>query len=242
MIRILKKEILGYFNSVIAYLVIGVFLVVMGLLVWVFPDTSVLSYGYADLDSLFSFGPYVLLFLAPAITMRLFADEEKLGTLELLMTKPLRDWDIILGKYISAILLLAFSLAPTLVYYFSVSSLGIPPGNIDTAGVAGSYIGLFLLGCVFLSFGLFASSLTSNQILSFIIGAFLSFFFYNGFDAISGLSLSPAIALMVEQTGILYHYQAMSKGLIDSQDLLYFIGLILVFLFLTKIKLGSRKW
>ncbi|MGE0930013.1 gliding motility-associated ABC transporter permease subunit GldF [Peijinzhouia sedimentorum] len=240
--RILAKELNAFFSSIAAYLVLGIFLVVTGLLMWVFPDTAVLSYGYADMSTLFTFGPYIFLFLVPAITMRLFAEENKGGTMELLLTKPLRDWDIIVGKYFAGIIIILVALIPTLIYYYSVYALGNPVGNIDSAGVTGSYIGLFLLAAVFCAAGLFASSLTENQILAFLLGAFLCFLIYAGFDGLSRMSLSGSAAYMMERIGILYHYEAMSKGLLDSRDIYYFICTILLFLFLTKMKISSRKW
>jgi ABC-2 type transport system permease protein len=149
MIHVLSKEFSSFLNSLIAYVVIGVFLIGMGLLVWVFPDTSILDYGYADMGTLFSLAPYVFIFLIPAITMRSFAEEKKAGTMELLLTKPLTNWDILLGKFFACFLLVLFSLLPTLIYYVSIHQLGNPPGNIDTPGVIGSYVGLILLGGVF---------------------------------------------------------------------------------------------
>ena len=167
-----------FMNSLIAYIVISVFLTGIGLLMWVFPETSVLDYGYADMQTLFTLGPYVLMFLIPAITMRMFAEEKKTGTIEMLLTKPLTDWDIILGKFLSGWLLVILAVIPTIIYYVSVYLLGNPPGNVDTAGVMGSYVGLILLGAVFTSVGLFASSVSSNQIVSFIIAVFLCFIIY----------------------------------------------------------------
>src|SRR6186713_1908660 len=201
MLQVLSKEFNSFLNSLIAYVVIGVFLVGMGLLVWVFPETSVLDYGYADMDTLFSFGPYVLIFLVPAITMRSFSEEKKAGTLELLMTKPLTDWDILLGKFLAGFLLVLVSLLPTLIYYFSIHQLGNPAGNIDTAGVAGSYIGLILLGATFCAVGILASSITPNQIIAFILAAFLCFILFSGFDSLSTLSLWSSYTLQVKQFG-----------------------------------------
>ena len=185
MIQVLSKEFNSFLNSLIAYIVIGVFLTGIGLLMWVFPETSVLEYGYADMETLFSLGPYVYIFLIPAITMRSFAEEAKGGTLELLLTKPLSDWDIILGKFLACFFLVLLSLVPTLIYYFSVYSLGNPVGNIDTPGVIGSYIGLILLGGVFCAIGVFASSVTNNQIVSFIVAAFLCYLLFAGFESLS---------------------------------------------------------
>ena len=242
MIRVLIKEINSFLNSLIAYIVIGVFLTAIGLLMWVFPETNVLDYGFADMDTLFSFGPYVFLFLIPAITMRLFAEEKKTGTLELLFTRPLSDWQIILGKYFAGFLLVVFSLVPTIIYYFSIYKLGQPEGNIDTAGVIGSYIGLFLLGGVFTAIGIFSSSITENQIVAFILAVFLCFFFYTGFSSLANIDVWGNASIYLEQLGISYHYTSLSRGLIDLRDVAYFISVIAFMLLLTNLKLGSRKW
>ena len=242
MIHVFLKEFNSFLNSLIGYLVVGVFLIAMGLLMWVFPDTSVLRDGYANMDTLFLVGPYIFIFLVPAITMRSFAEERKLGTLELLMTKPLRETDIILGKFLAAFLLVILSLIPTLIYYFTLYSLGSPKGNIDTPGVMGSYIGMILLGGIFCSIGILASSLTSSQVVSFIIAAFLCFIFYSGFDSAASLFNDGETSLLVKQFGIVYHYEAMSKGLIDSRDLIYFLSVGGILLLFTKVVLSSRSW
>ncbi|WP_224996446.1 gliding motility-associated ABC transporter permease subunit GldF [Cesiribacter sp. SM1] len=242
MIQVFLKEVNSFLNSLIAYIVLSVFLVGVGLLVWVFPETSVLEWGYADLETLFSFGPYVLLFLLPAITMRTFAEEKKAGTLELLYTRPLTDWQVILGKYFSSLFLLLLALIPTLLYYYSLSELGNPPGNIDTAAVAGSYLGLFLLGSVFAAIGVFASSLTENQIVSFLVALFLCFILYSGFSSLATIDVLSSSGYVVQQLGILYHYNALSKGLIDSRNVIYFLTVIVLMLMLTKLVLSSRKW
>lgn len=242
MIRVLAKEFNSFLNSLIAYVVIGVFLTGIGLLMWVFPETSVLDYGYADMDTLFSLGPYVFIFLIPAITMRSFAEERKSGTMELLLTKPLTDWDIVLGKFLACFLLVLFALIPTLIYYFSVSSLGNPAGNIDTPGVIGSYIGLALLAGVFCSVGIVASSITSNQIVAFILAAFLCFLVFLGFESISTLNVWSSNTLLIKQFGILYHYEALSKGLVDSRDVIYFISVGGLMLLISKTILSSRSW
>jgi ABC-2 type transport system permease protein len=242
MIHILSKEFSSFLNSLIAYVVIGVFLIGMGLLVWVFPDTSLLDYGYADMGTLFSLAPYVFIFLIPAITMRSFAEEKKAGTMELLLTKPLTNWDILLGKFFACFLLVLFSLLPTLIYYVSIHQLGNPPGNIDTPGIIGSYVGLILLGGVFCSIGIFASSITPNQIVSFIVAAFLCFIVYTGFDSIAMLDSVKDYALTVRQWGITYHYESISRGLLDSRDLIYFLSVTWLILFLTRIILAARTW
>ncbi len=242
MIHILSKEFSSFLNSLIAYMVIGVFLTVIGLLMWVFPETSVLEYGYADMDTLFSLAPYVYIFLIPAITMRSFAEEKRTGTMELLLTRPLSDWDIVLGKYLAGFLLVIFSILPTLIYYFSLRLLADPVNNVDTSGIIGSYIGLILLGGVFCSIGMLASSLTTNQIVAFILGAFLCFLFFTGFDSLAALNTWSAQALFLKQLGILHHYEAMGKGLIDTRDLVYFFSVVFVFLLSTKTVIGSRSW
>ncbi|TRX52005.1 gliding motility-associated ABC transporter permease subunit GldF [Fulvivirga sp. M361] len=242
MIQVLVKELNGFLNSFIAYIVISVFLTGIGLLMWVFPDTSVLEYGYADMETLFSLGPYVFMFLIPAITMRMFAEEKKSGTIELLLTKPLTDWQIILGKYFSGWLLVCLAIFPTLIYYWSVYQLGDPVGNIDTAGVIGSYIGLILLGGLFTAIGMLSSLFTSNQIVSFIIAVFLSFIFYSGFQSLAAINVWGDWSPILEEFGVLYHYNALSKGLIDTRDVVYFGSITAFMLVLTKLILGSRKW
>jgi ABC-2 type transport system permease protein len=242
MTQIFAKELISFFNSLVAYIVMVVFLTGMGLLMWVFPETSVLDYGYADLETLFSLGPYVFMFLIPAITMRSLAEEKKTGTIELLLTRPLTDWQIILGKYLACFAIVLFCLIPTLLYYFTVYKLGNPVGNVDTAGVIGSYIGLALLGGVFVSIGIFASSITSNQIVSFILAVFLCFIFFSGFQSIASVNVWGSTAPLIEQLGILSHYQSMSRGLLDSRDLLYFMSVVGLMLLITRTVLGSRQW
>lgn len=242
MIRILLKEINVFLNSLIAYIIIAVFLTGIGLLLWVFPETSVLDYGFADMGAFFSLCPYIFMFLIPAITMRMFSEEKRGGTMELLLTRPIRDIDIILGKYIAGVLLVAFSILPTILYYFTIRYLGNPVGNIDTPGVIGSYFGLFLLGAVFTSIGIFSSSFTENQVTAFIIAVFLCFFLYFGFNAISTIGIFSNISDLIDQIGILYHYNSMSKGLIDTRDLIYFLSVISATLLFANLILGSRKW
>jgi len=242
MIRVFAKEFNGFLNSLIAYIVIGVFLTGIGMLMWVFPETSILDYGYADMDTLFSLGPYVFVFLIPAITMRSFAEEKKMGTMEFLLTKPLSEWGIIIGKFLACFALVAVAVMPTLIYYCSVYLLGEPVGNVDTPGVIGSYIGLLLLGGAFCSIGVFASSITPNQIVSFVVAAFLCLVFYSGFDSFSSLVAQGAWALQIKQFGILEHYGSMGRGLIDSRDVLYFLSITGLMLLLTKTILSSRQW
>jgi len=237
------KEINSFFGSLLGYIVIGVFLAINGLFLWVFPtDFNVLTMGYATLDGLFRLAPWVFLFLIPAVTMRSFADEKKAGTIELLLTKPLSDFQIVFAKYLASTVLVLFSLLPTLVYLFSVHQLGNPPGNLDWGATIGSYIGLLLLAAVFVSIGLFSSSITDNQIISFILGLFFSGFFYFGFESIYSLSLFGKADLFIRNMGIYAHYLSISRGVIDSRDIIYFISIITLFLLFTKVSLQSRKW
>ena len=242
MIQIFIKEIHVFLNSLIAYIIIAVFLTGIGLLMWVFPETSVLEYGFADMSSFFSMCPFIFMFLIPAITMRMFSEEKRGGTMEILLTRPIMDIDIILGKYLAGVFLVTFSILPTLLYYFTIWYLGNPVGNVDTAGVVGSYFGLFLLGAVFTSIGIFSSSFTENQVTAFVIAVFLCFFFYFGFNAISTVGLFSGNADLIDQIGILYHYNSMSKGLIDTRNLIYFLSVISAMLLLTNLILRSRKW
>lgn len=240
--QLYKKEINSYLNSLIAYIVIAVFLTSIGLLMWVFPDTSILAYGYADLYTLFSLTPYVFMFLIPAITMRSFAEEQKAGTMELLLTQPITDLSLILGKFFSTWTIVFFALLPTLIYYYSVYQLGSPVGNLDSAGIAGSYVGLLLLGGVFSSIGILASSLTDNQVVAFILAVFLCFLLYSGFNSLAALEVWDSSSFFIRKLGILHHYDAMSRGLIDSRNLVYFLSVISLMILLTRLKLSSRKW
>ncbi|MGB0523842.1 MAG: gliding motility-associated ABC transporter permease subunit GldF [Flammeovirgaceae bacterium] len=241
-IGIFRKELNNAFSSLVAYIVIIVFLIITGLFVWVFPQTSIIEFGFSNIDPLFNIAPYVYLFLIPAITMRAFAEEKKAGTMELLLTKPLTDWQIILGKYFANFLLVIFALLPTLIYYYSVYRLGSPEGNIDSAAVVGSYIGLFLLGAVFTAIGIFASSITDNQIVAFILAVFFCFVLYEGFTSLSAIDTWGEFSYFISQLGIDYHYNSVSKGLLDSRNFIYFLSVIVIMLQCTKLKLGSRKW
>lgn len=243
MYTLFKKEISGFFSSITGYIVIIVFLIINSSFMWIFPGSNnVLDGGYATLDSLFTIAPWVFLFLAPAVTMRMFADEKKSGTIELLFTRPLSDFQIIFSKYLAALLLVIFSLLPTLIYYYSVYKLGNPVGNIDTGGTWGSYIGLFFLGAIYVAIGVLSSSFSDNQIVAFIIGMLLCFVFYIGFDYISAVPVFKSFDSLIINFGINEHYKSMSRGVIDSRDIVYFISVIAFFLLVTKTVLQSRKW
>ena len=243
MFSIFQKEINTFFSSLIGYITIGTFLVLLGLMMWVFPDTNLLDYNYATLDQLFEIGPLIFMFLIPAITMRTFSEEQQTGTIELLATKPLTDWQIVLGKYFAAWLLVAFAILPTLLYYYTIHQLGAPVGNLDAGAIAGSYIGFMLLGGAFVAIGIFCSSLTNNQIVAFILATFFCFLFYYGFYFFSKLPIFIGkFDNVVQMIGIDYHYASISRGVIDSRDVLYFLSLILSFLVLTVTSIGRRKW
>ena len=242
MYSIFKKEIRSFLSSLIAYVVIIVFLLIVGLFTWVFADGNILAQGYASLDILFFMAPWIFIFLISAITMRSFSEEINQGTFEILSTKPITDFQIILGKYLAAVCLVAFSVLPTLLYFYSVYQLGLPKGNIDMGAPWGSYIGLILLGGCYASIGIFSSAATSNQIVAFVLGMFLCFFFYVGFQQISNLSLFGGWDSFIQNLGIQYHYDSISRGVVDSRDLVYFGSLISFFLGLTYIVLDSRKW
>lgn len=243
MFPLLRKEVSGFFNSFTGYIIILVFLVSNSLFMWIFKGPmNILENGYASLDTLFLMAPWVFLFLVPAITMRMFSDENKSGTIELLLTRPVSDNRIILAKYIAAMILITLALIPTLVYYWSVSRLGNPQGNLDTGAIWGSYLGLLLLSGIYAAIGLFTSSLSDNQIVSFVIAVLISFFFYIGFDSITSLDLLGRFDNILVKMGINDHYQSISRGIVDSRDLIYFFSISGIFLLMTRLVIQSRKW
>ena len=243
MLAIFIKELNSIFSSLIGYLAIGAFLLITGVLVWVLPQFSILELGYSSLEPLFNLGPWIFLPLAPAITMNMFSEERQSGTLELLNTKPLTDRNIIGGKYLAALVLIVFSILPTIIYYFSVSWLAVEGVRPDTGGILGSYIGLFFLAATFVAIGLFASSLTDSGVVAFIIAIVLCLIFYWGFNGLSRLPIFFGKSDdLVQSIGIQYHYEGMSRGAIDTRDLLYFLSVIALFLGATQLSLSSRKW
>jgi ABC-2 type transport system permease protein len=237
---ICKKEWQQFFSSLTGYIALAVFLLINGLLLFVFPDSNILDFGYASLGSFFSLAPWVLLFLVPTVTMRSLADEYKQGTFELLSTLPLKPSQIVWGKFFGALLIVVCALVPTIIYAVSVQQLSIT-GGIDIGATAGSYIGLIFLGAVFTAVGICASSFTQNTVVAFIAGAFVCFLLYNGFDAISKLPVFNAGAdYYIEMLGINFHYRSISRGVIDLRDLVYFISIIVFFLFITQRNLVRR--
>ena len=238
MIAILKKEFNSFFASTIAYLVIGVFLLINGLFLFIFKDDlNILNAGFADLNPFFYLAPWVFIFLIPAITMKSFADEFNNGTIELLKTKPISNWQIVLGKFWAALILVVIALIPTITYVYTIYQLGNPIGNIDFASIIGSYIGLLFLAATYTAIGLFTSTLSKNQIVAFILGVFSTFFLFYGFDAISN---SFDNNLTIQQIGINEHFKSISRGIIDTRDLVYFISVTIFFLFITKTRLENE--
>ncbi|MDX9883833.1 MAG: gliding motility-associated ABC transporter permease subunit GldF [Prolixibacteraceae bacterium] len=243
MLTLLKKEISSFLGSLTGYIVITVFLLINGLFLWVFEgDFNILDFGFANLDGLFMIGPFVFLFLIPAITMRLFAEEKRTGTIEMILTKPLTELEIVMAKFLSGLVLVIFSLLPTLIYFFSVYQLGLPKGNLDVGGMWGSYIGLLFLGASFVAVGMFASTLTDNQIVSFILAVFLCGFLYIGFDLIHSFDLFGKADLFIKSLGINEHYKSMSRGVLDTRDMIYFLGVIALFILLSRFSIERRKW
>ena len=241
MFSILKKELSNFFSNATGYIVIGIFLLLTGLLLWVVPgEYNILENGYANVDGLFYLAPWMFLFLCPAITMRLFAEEKLNGTWELLATKPLTNWQIVMGKYIAGWVLVTLALLPTLIYYFSVSYLAEPIGNVDSGAFWGSFVGLIFLAAVYVAIGTFSSSISTNQIVSFIIALALSFFFYYGLEVVASFFTTGQSIQYLEALGIHAHYKSMSRGVIDSRDLVYFIFLTLLFLGLTAWRVSKR--
>jgi len=231
MFSIFRKELRSFFSNATGYIVIGIFLLLTGLFLWIIPgEFNILDSGYANVDGLFYLAPWLFLFLCPAVTMRLFAEEKQTGTWELLATKPLSKLQIVLGKYFAGWVLVSLALLPTLVYYFTVVYLAEPIGNVDSGAFWGSFIGLFFLAAVYVAIGTFSSSLSNNQVVSFVVAVVLCFFFYYGFDLLASFFTSGQSIQLLETIGIHAHYKSMSRGVIDSRDLLYFVVLSVGFL------------
>lgn len=241
MLAILKKEINTFFASPIGYLVIGVFLLLNGLFLWVFKgEFNILDNGLASLNAFFLLAPWILIFLIPAVTMRSFSDEKKQGTLELLLTKPISHFKIVLSKYFGAFILVIMALIPTLLYVFTVSELGNPVGNIDMGSTIGSYFGLLFLVAAYTAIGVCASTLSDNQIVAFIIAVFICFFFYFGFEGLSNYTFFGD-SVYLENLGMASHYNSMSRGVIDTRDLVYFLSITLAFLIVTKLRIQKQN-
>lgn len=234
MFAIFKREVRSFFTSPIGYLIVGSFLLLNGLFLWVFKNEyNIFDYGFADLGSFFLLAPWIFVFLVPAITMKSFSEERKMGTLELLLIKPISIWKLVLGKFWGALLLCIIAVAPTLVYVFAISKLGMVEGNYDLGVVLGSYFGLLFLMACYTSIGIFASTLSDNQIIAFLVGILVCFLVFNGFDAIATLFSDGETQQTVQSLGAKAHFDSIARGVIDTRDLVYFISLTLVFLYLT---------
>jgi ABC-2 type transport system permease protein len=239
---IFKKEIRSFLGSFIAYIVIGVFLILTGLFLWMIKGNNVFDLGIASLQVMFEIAPYILIFLVSAITMKSISDEKRLGTLEILTTKPITDTAIIAGKFFASVTLIAIAILPTLFYFYAVYQLASPVGNVDIGATIGSYFGLILLAACYASIGMFSSSLTDNQIVALITSMLLNFFFFGVLSMLGEASWLNFIGKSLEWFGLEFHYDSISRGLVDTRDIIYFVGFILVFLGLTKIVFESRKW
>jgi ABC-2 type transport system permease protein len=238
MFAILKKEINSFFASPIGYLVIALFLLLNGMFLWLFKgDSNILDYGFADVSSFFLLAPWILIFLIPAVTMRSFSDEKKQGTLELLLTKPISHLHIVLGKYFGAFVLILIALLPTLLYVYTVYQLGNPVGNLDVGSTVGSYFGLLFLIAAYTAIGVFASTLSDNQIVAFITSVFICFVFYFGFESVADFTSSN----FIEQLGMSTHYKSMSRGVLDTRDIIYFLSITVFFIMLTKFNINKEE-
>jgi ABC-2 type transport system permease protein len=239
---IYKKEIRSFLSSLIAYIVMIVFLATTGLFMWVIKGNTVFDYGIAGMQVMFDLAPYILVFLVSAVTMRSFSEERRLGTIETLTTRPVSDLAIILGKFFACLTLVVFALLPTLIYYYSIKKLAMDGISVDTGAMWGSYLGLLMLGAAYTSIGIFASSLTDNQIVALITGMVLSLFFYLVLGMVGDIKALDSIGKSVEWFGLEYHYNSMSRGVIDTRDIIYMLSFSGVFIWLTKTVFESRKW
>lgn len=242
MISLLKKEINTFFSQASGSIILLLFLLANGIILWIMPgDLNVLESGFAQMDALFILSPILFIIFIPALTMRLFSDEFKEGTIEIIMTKPLSNLEIVIAKYLSGLILLTLALIPTLIYYYSISELSEIKGNVDSGGIAGSYIGLFLLASSMVAIGTFASSISKNQIVSFIIAIITSAFFYQGWELMATSFFNGKTELAINYLSMNNHYLSISKGVIDSRDIIYFISLNIIFILLTKNTIAKRK-
>lgn len=240
MTAILKKEINSFFASPIGYLVIGIFLLINGLLLFLFKgEFNILDNGFADLSTFFLLSPWIFMFVIPAITMRSFSEEFKQGTIELLLTKPISNLQIVMGKFLGALSLVVLALIPTLLYVLTLWQLGNPVGNLDTGAIAGSYIGLLFLAAAFTAIGLFASTLSHNQIVAFMVAVLLIFIMFYGFDGLADLNLISGV-FNIEYLGLNYHFSSISRGVLDTRNLIYFVSIAVLFIILTNLNLNKK--
>ena len=240
---LLLKEIRSFLSSLIGYIVMAIFLLMISLFMWVFPgEYNTLESGFANIDTLLLIAPWVFMFLIPAITMRSFSEERRTGTIEMLLTRPITDFQIVFAKYVGGLVLVAISLIPTLLFFATIYYLGDPVGNIDTGATWGSYIGLLFLGSAYVSIGIFASSITPNQVVSFLVAIILSFFMFIGFDSIGSFNWFGDLDTFIINLGLNEHYKSLRRGVVDSRDVIYIVVVSLFFLFSTRLILQSRRW
>ncbi len=239
MFAIFRKEINTFFSSILGYLVIAVFLLANGLFLWVFQGNfNIFDFGFANLSPFFTLAPWIFIFLIPGICMRSFSEEKKQGTLELLFTKPITKWQLLLGKYFGNLMLVILALVPTFLYVLTIDQLGSPTGNFDLGATFGSYLGLLFLGACYTAIGLFSSTLSQNQLVAFMVAVFLCFLVYFGLEGISEIGIFGSNTYGLEYLGIAFHYESISRGVIDTRDILYFLSVIFLFLYFTKFSLG----
>jgi ABC-2 type transport system permease protein len=242
MITLYKKEISIFFSTIIGYLIIGLFLLISSLILWHdISEINILDNAYASMDSFFSIAPLIFLLFIPSVSMRVFSEEFNTGTIETLITKPISSFEIVTAKFFAVLSLVIIAISPTITYVISIYFLGETTGNLDLAAVVGSYIGLILLSSIFSSISVYASSLSSNQIVAFILAIIMSSFFFFGFDILSQLPYLQIVDLTLQKIGISYHYNMMSKGLLKVSDLVYFMSVSLLFIKLTEVVIKNKK-
>jgi ABC-2 type transport system permease protein len=240
---IFKKELVSFFSSLTGYAAVGLFLLLCSWFLWLSPNEhNVLNAGFASIDGLFAVAPWAMLFLLPAITMRSFAEERKTGTIEMLLTHPLTELQLVLGKLLACVAVVALALLPTLLYFYTVSALGNPVGNVDSGAVWGAYIGLLLLAACYAAVGVFASTLADSQIAAFLLAAALCFFLYLGFDGLAALPYVKNVNSLVANLGLNAHYRSISRGVVELRDMVYFLGIVAIFVAAARLKLQSRQW
>ena len=236
-----KKELSYFFSGVTGYLTIVLFLIISGLFLFVLENSNLFNGGYATLSAFFELAPWIMIFLVPAVAMRSVSDEYRSGTFELLRTRPLTPWQITLGKYFSILLVLVLALIPTFLYVITIKFLSTT-GTIDSGGILGSYIGLFFLVAAFAAISICCSSFTKNSVVAFLTGAFACLILYFGFNAISLLPVFKGNAdYYIEMLGIDFHYKSISRGVVDTRDMIYFLSIIFLFLFITQKNMSRYK-
>ena len=242
MITLYKKEISIFFSTIIGYLIIGLFLLISSLILWHdISEINILDNAYASMDSFFSIAPLIFLLFIPSVSMSVFSEEFNTGTIETLITKPISSFEIVTAKFFAVLSLVIIAILPTITYVISIYFLGETTGNLDLAAVVGSYIGLLLLSSIFASISVYASSLSSNQIVAFILAMIMSSFFFFGFDILSQLPYLQIVDLILQKIGISYHYNMMSKGLLKVSDLVYFMSVSLLFIKLTEVVIKNKN-